>query len=173
MVIFRFIRISGALWIYAAWWLLVRLHLLRPTEHPARRLGRMFERLGTTFVKLGQGLGLRRDLLPDEYIAALEGLQDRVAPFPGGIAVAEITRALGAPPGELFATFDETPLAAASIAQVHCARLKEGTEVAVKVRRPDIRRQVAQDMRLLRMTIRGLLWILPFLGRYQPLDIIA
>lgn len=173
MVIFRFIRISGALWIYAAWWLLVRLHLLRPTEHPARRLGRMFERLGTTFVKLGQGLGLRRDLLPDEYIAALEGLQDRVAPFPGGIAVAEITRALGAPPGELFATFDETPLAAASIAQVHCARLKDGTEVAVKVRRPDIRRQVAQDMRLLRMTIRGLLWILPFLGRYQPLDIIA
>lgn len=173
MGIFRFIRISGALWTYAGWWLLVRLHLLRPAEHPAQRLSRMLERLGTTFVKLGQGLGLRRDLLPDEYVAALEGLQDRVAPFPGELAVAEITRALGAPPGELFATFDKTPLAAASIAQVHRACLKDGTEVIVKVRRPDIRHQVAQDMRLLRLTVRALLWLLPFLRRYAPLDIIA
>lgn len=173
MPIFRFIWISSNLWAYAAWWLLVRLHLLRPAEHPARRLSRMLERLGTTFVKLGQGLGLRRDLLPDEYVAALEGLQDRVAPFPGALAVAEITRALGKPPGALFATFDETPLAAASIAQVHRARLKDGTEVIVKVRRPDIRHQVAQDMHLLRLTVRALQWLLPWLRRYAPLDIIA
>lgn len=173
MGLFRFIRISVALWGYAGWWLLVHLHLLRPAEHPAQRLSRMLERLGTTFVKLGQGLGLRRDLLADEYVAALEGLQDRVAPFPGALAVAEITRALGKPPGELFATFDEMPLAAASISQVHRARLRDGTEVIVKVRRPDIRRQVAQDMRLLRLTIRVLLWLLPFLRRYAPLDIIA
>ena len=173
MAIFRFIRISAALWGYAGWWLLVRLRLLRHAEHPAQRLSRMLERLGTTFVKLGQGLGLRRDLLPDEYIAAMEGLQDRVAPFPGELAVAEITRALGKPPGELFATFDETPLAAASIGQVHRARLRNGTEVIVKVRRPDIRRQVTQDMRLLRLTIRVLLRLLPWLRRYAPLDIIA
>jgi len=172
MVIFRFFQISVALWAFATWWLLVRLHLLRPAEHPARRLSRVLERLGTTFVKLGQGVGLRRDLLPDEYVAALESLQDHVVPFPGHIAVAEITRALGAPPGELFATFDETPLAAASIAQVHGARLKDGTEVVVKVRRPDIRRQVTQDIRLLRLTIRGLSRMLPFLSRYQLLDVI-
>lgn len=173
MGIFRFIRISSALWSFAGWWLLVRLHLLRPAEHPAQRLSRTLEQLGTTFVKLGQGLGLRRDLLPDEYVAALEGLQDRVAPFAGELAVAEITRALGKPPGELFATFDETPLAAASIAQVHCAHLQDGTEVIVKVRRPAIRQQVAQDIRLLRLTVRVLQWLLPFLRRYSPLDIIA
>lgn len=173
MGIFRLIRISSALWGYAGWWLLVRLRLLRPAEPPAQRLSRLLERLGTTFVKLGQGLGLRRDLLPDEYVAALEGLQDRVAPFAGELAVAEITRALGKPPGELFATFDETPLAAASIAQVHRARLRDGTEVIVKVRRPDVRHQVAQDMRLLRLAVRALQWLLPFLRRYAPLDIIA
>ena len=71
MVIFRFFQISVALWAFATWWLLVRLHLLRPAEHPARRLSRVLERLGTTFVKLGQGVGLRRDLLPDEYVAEL------------------------------------------------------------------------------------------------------
>ncbi len=173
MGIFRFIRISLSLWSYACWLLLVRLHLLRHAESPAQRLSRLLERLGTTFIKLGQGIGLRRDLLPDEYVEALEGLQDRVAPFPGEIAVREVTAALGAPPAELFAEFDEQPMASASIAQVHHARLKDGTEVVVKVRRPDIKRQVAQDIWLLRTAVRGVLLVLPFLRRYRPLDIIA
>jgi len=173
MGIVRFIQISSTLWAYAGWLLLMRLGLLGRTEQPAQHLSRTLERLGTTFVKLGQAIGLRRDLLPEAYVDALEGLQDRVAPFPAELCVREITRALGAPPDEVFASFDAQPLAAASIAQVHVARLKDGTEVVVKVRRPGIRRQVAQDMRLLRITIRGLLWLVPFVRRYQPLDVIS
>ncbi len=173
MGIFRFIRISLSLWGYAGWLLLVRLHVLRHAESPAQRLSRVLERLGTTFIKLGQGIGLRRDLLPDDYVEALEGLQDRVASFPGDVAVSAITTALGTPPAELFAEFDEEPMASASIAQVHHARLKDGTEVVVKVRRPDIKRQVAQDIWLLRTAVRGVLLVLPFLRRYRPLDIIA
>ncbi|VAW74604.1 ABC1 family protein [hydrothermal vent metagenome] len=173
MGIFRFFRISFSLWGYAGWLLLVRLRLLRHAESPAQRLVRVIERLGTTFIKLGQGIGLRRDLLPDEYVDALEGLQDRVAPFPGEIAVREVTAALGAPPTELFADFEKEPMASASIAQVHRAHLKDGTEVVVKVRRPDIKRQVAQDIWLLRTAVRGVLLLLPFLRRYRPLDILA
>lgn len=173
MGIFRFFRISFSLWGYAIWLLLVRVHLLRHAESPAQRLSRLLERLGTTFIKLGQGIGLRRDLLPDDYVEALEGLQDRVAPFPGEIAVREITAALGAPPAELFAEFDEEPMASASIAQVHRARLRDGTGVVVKVRRPGIRRQVVQDIRLLRTAVRVVLLMLPFLRRYRPLDIIS
>ncbi|MFV1981967.1 MAG: ABC1 kinase family protein [Thiohalomonadales bacterium] len=172
MGIFRFIQINIALWGFAFWLLLRRLHLLHKPQRPARRLSQMLERLGTTFVKLGQGISLRRDLLPDEYVEALEGLQDRVAPFPGELAVQEITRALGAPPSELFETFDEQPFAAASIAQVHKAHLKDGTEVVIKVRRPEIKRQVEHDIRLLRATLHLLLLLAPFVRRYQPLDII-
>ncbi len=173
MGIFRFFRISFSLWNYAVWLLLVRVHLLRHTESPAQRLSRLLEQLGTTFIKIGQGLGLRRDLLPDEYVEALEGLQDRVASFPGEIAVREITASLGAPPAELFAEFDEEPMASASIAQVHHARLKDGTSVIVKVRRPGIRREVSQDIRLLRMAVCVVLLMLPFLRRYRPLDVIS
>ncbi len=169
----RFFRIIFSLWCYAGWLLLLRFHILHPTEHPAQRLSRMLEKLGTTYIKLGQAIGLHRDLLPDEYIKALEGLQDRVAPFPGEQAVQEITSALGAPPDELFAQFDIEPMASASIAQVHHARLNDGTKVIVKVRRPNIRRQVSQDIALLRFAVRIVLFILPFLRRYQPLDIIA
>jgi|GEM_PF-5589471 len=74
MGIYKFIQINSALWGYAGWLVLVRLHLLRPARHLAQRQCRMLERLETTFVKLGPGLGLRRDLLPDEYVEALEGL---------------------------------------------------------------------------------------------------
>ncbi|VAW74245.1 ABC1 family protein, partial [hydrothermal vent metagenome] len=173
MGFFRFFRVNISLWGYAGWLLLVRLHLLRNAGSPAQRLSRMLERLGTTFIKLGQGVGLRRDLLPDEYVKALEGLQDNVLPFPGDVAVREITEALGASPAELFAEFDKTPMASASIGQVHKARLNDGTEVIVKVRRPGIKRQVAQDISLLRASVHGVLLVLPFLRRYHPLDIIS
>ncbi|MFV2061441.1 MAG: ABC1 kinase family protein [Gammaproteobacteria bacterium] len=172
MGIFRFIQINGALWSYAFWLLLRRLRLLHKPQHPARRLSKMLERLGTTFVKLGQAISLRRDLLPDEYIDALEGLQDRVASFPGELAVKEITLALGAPPAEIFAAFDEKPFAAASIAQVHKACLKDGSEVVVKVRRPDIKRQVEHDIRILRVTLRLITVVVPFVRRYHLLEVI-
>lgn len=132
---------------HLGWYAAVRLRLLRPRDTPAERLSRTLERLGTTFVKLGQGLGLHRQLLSDAYVRALEGLQDRVAPFPGALARREVERAFGRPVAALFATFDETPLAAASIAQVHAARMADGREVIVKVRRPGIRGRIVTDLR--------------------------
>ena len=169
----RFIRISWALWSYLFWLGLVRLHWLRPELSPAQKFAGMLERLGTTFIKLGQGLSLRRDLLPDDYVDALQALQDHVASFDGKVAVREIERALGTSLHELFVEFDERPLAAASIAQVHSARLRDdGREVVVKVRRPGIRPQVTRDMRLLRLAIRILTGLVPRLRQFQPLDII-
>src|ERR671910_360493 len=115
----------------------------------ADRLRATLERLGPTFVKLGQALSLRRDVLPDEYVAALHQLQDHVAPFPGALARREVERELGRPIEAVFADFEDEPLAAASIAQVHRARLDDGTPVIVKVRRPPIRAQIDRDMRIL------------------------
>lgn len=169
----RFIRISWALWGYLLWIGLVRLRWIRPGLSPARKFAVMLEGLGTTFIKLGQGLSLRRDLLPDDYIDALQALQDRVAPFDSMSAVREIERAFGAPVHVLFAEFDEKPLAAASIAQVHIARLHDGREVVVKVRRPAITSQVTHDMRLLKLAVRVLVWMVPRLRFFQPLDIIG
>jgi ubiquinone biosynthesis protein len=135
------------------------LRLLRPftpTRSEEARLPRgerlrlALDELGPIFVKFGQVLSTRRDLLPPDIADQLTLLRDRVAPFPGAQARAEIERALGKPVGELFAEFEETPLASASIAQVHAARLYDGREVVVKVLRPDIRGQIDSDLALLR-----------------------
>src|SRR6516225_7628685 len=111
-------------------------------------------RLGTTFIKFGQALSLRRDILPDDYIAALQSLQDHIAPFPARDAIGEIERGLGRPVKELFAHLDRKPLAAASVAQVHTARLHDGSEVIVKVRRAGIKRRIDRDMPALMMLTR-------------------
>ena len=168
----RLLQIGFALCAYLLWWLLVHLHLWRPTVTPAQRLCRTVERLGTTFVKLGQGLSLHRDLLPDEYIRALQSLQDHVASFPGEAARREVELALGKPIAELFAEFDTRPLAAASIAQVHKARLHDGRQVVVKIRRPYIKAEIDRDMRLLRGVLSVLLAMLPRLRRYEPLTLV-
>jgi ubiquinone biosynthesis protein len=114
------------------------------------RLRLALQELGPIFVKFGQVLSTRRDLLPPDIADQLALLRDQVAPFPGAIARAEVERALGKPVGELFADFESTPLASASIAQVHAARLHDGRQVVVKVLRPDIRRQIDADIALLR-----------------------
>ena len=101
------------------------------------RLRLALESLGPIVVKFGQVLSTRRDLLPADVADELAKLQDRVPPFPGDIAVREIERRLGRPIDVLFDDFDRTPLASASIAQVHLARLKEGREAAGKGGRPD------------------------------------
>src|SRR5574340_143290 len=137
----RLLQIGLAVGAYLLWWLLVRLHLWHPAVTPAQRLCHTVERLGTTFVKLGQGLSLHRDLLPDEYIRALQGLQDRVAPFPGEVARREVEDGLGKSIDEVFAEFEAHPMAAASIAQVHQAQLHDGRQVIVKIRRPGIKDQ--------------------------------
>jgi ubiquinone biosynthesis protein len=124
----RLIRINWALWTYLFWLGLARPRWIRPDLSPARKFVEMLERLGTTFIKLGQGLSLYRDLLPDDYIEALQVLQDRVVPFSGELAVREIERSLGAPIQELFAEFDKQPLAAASFYHISF----EDVEVEIK-----------------------------------------
>jgi len=106
--------------------------------------------LGPIFVKFGQILSTRRDLLPSDVADELSLLQDQVPPFPGSVARAAIETALRAPIIALYKDFDETPLASASIAQVHAARLANGREVVVKVLRPGIHARITADVALLR-----------------------
>ncbi|HKD54803.1 MAG TPA: ubiquinone biosynthesis regulatory protein kinase UbiB, partial [Steroidobacteraceae bacterium] len=107
------------------------------------------EELGPIFVKFGQALSTRRDLLPPDLADELAKLQDRVPPFPGATARALIEASLGAPVSTVFASFDETPLAAASIAQVHAATLPGGREVVVKVLRPGMHEVIGRDLEVL------------------------
>ena len=114
------------------------------------RLRLALQELGPIFVKFGQILSTRRDLVPPDIAAELSLLQDQVAPFDGDAARLIVEQALGRPVSEAFARFDTAPLASASIAQVHAARLRDGREVVVKVLRPGIGRQIASDIALLR-----------------------
>ncbi len=107
------------------------------------------EELGPIFVKFGQAVSTRRDLLPLDIADELAKLQDRVPPFPGAIARATAEKAYGKPLSAVFGAFDETPLAAASIAQVHVARLIDGREVVVKVLRPGMREVIERDLEVL------------------------
>ncbi|MGH8181984.1 MAG: ubiquinone biosynthesis regulatory protein kinase UbiB [Steroidobacteraceae bacterium] len=116
---------------------------------PAVRLRLALEELGPIFVKFGQAVSTRRDLLPTDVANELAKLQDRVPPFPGAVARAIVESAYGRPVSEAFSQFDETPLAAASIAQVHVARLPDGKEVVVKVLRPDMREAIERDLEVL------------------------
>lgn len=118
-------------------------------EDLARRTRRALEALGPTFVKLGQILATRRDILPPDWIEELERLHSRAPTLPFEQLRPAVETALGAPPEQIFASFDTNPLAAASIAQVHRARLDDGREVVVKIRRPDIRATVEADLRLI------------------------
>jgi ubiquinone biosynthesis protein len=132
------------------------LRLGRKLEAPrGQRLRQALEHLGPIFVKFGQVLSTRRDLLPSDIANELALLQDRVPPFPSEVAVATIERAFGRPVDEVFTRFDRQPVASASIAQVHFASLKtrEGLEreVAVKVLRPNMLRVIEKDLSLMRM----------------------
>ena len=115
----------------------------------AVRLRRALETLGPIFVKFGQVLSTRRDLLPGDLADELAKLQDQVPPFPSEQAVAEIERSLGKPIAELFARFERDAVASASVAQVHLAALPDGREVAVKVLRPGVEKEIAKDVLLL------------------------
>lgn len=133
----------------------------RDIEKPLpERVRLALESLGPIFVKFGQVLSTRRDLLPPTYADELAKLQDRVLPFSGDVAVAQIERNLGKPLDQIFAEFNRTPIASASVAQVHYARLRQadgsaGREVAVKVLRPGIKAIIEQDLALLK-TLAGL-----------------
>ena len=125
------------------------------------RLRLALEELGPVAIKLGQALATRRDLLPPEMADELARMQDRVPPFPGAIARRILEETYGAPLEQVFAEFSETPLAAASIAQVHAARLKDGREVVVKLLRPGIEQRIRQDLRVMYL-------LADFVQRYVP-----
>ena len=133
----------------------------RARGRPGERLAAALTELGPSFIKLGQILSTRADLLGDEITEDLALLQDRLPPFPGARARALIEAEFERPLGDLFASFDDTPVAAASIAQVHFAVTTEGAEVAVKVLRPGIARAMARD-------IDFFLWLAHLAERTQP-----
>jgi len=115
----------------------------------AERLRLALQELGPIFVKFGQAVSTRRDLLPVDIADELAKLQDRVPPFPGSIARESLEHSYGRALAQVFDAFDETPLAAASIAQVHAARLPGGAEVVVKVLRPGMRAVIERDLEVL------------------------
>ncbi|GAB4439036.1 MAG: ubiquinone biosynthesis regulatory protein kinase UbiB [Rhodocyclaceae bacterium] len=120
----------------------------RLDDPPAVRLRKALEALGPIFVKFGQVLSTRRDLLPTEIADELAKLQDRVPPFASQQAIAELEREYRRPVGEVFKSFDPEPVASASVAQVHFAVLPDGTDVAVKILRPGIKSVIANDIAL-------------------------
>ncbi|MGB3463320.1 MAG: ubiquinone biosynthesis regulatory protein kinase UbiB [Rhodanobacter lindaniclasticus] len=157
---------------------LLRLLLARPRPNVAslsrgERLRRALTELGPIFVKAGQVLSTRRDLVPADIADELSLLQDQVAPFPGSEARAIVEQELRLPIGRLYARFDETPLASASIAQVHAATLADGREVVVKVLRPGIDAQIARDVKLLRSLGELARRWHPNADKIRPLDVVA
>ena len=115
----------------------------------AERVRMALEELGPTFVKMGQILSTRPDLLPVEFIRELPKLQDKVPPFPLSEIKEIIEKELHKPVGRIFSHFEEHPLAAASIGQVHRARVLDGRDVAVKIQRPGIQRTIQVDLEIM------------------------
>jgi ubiquinone biosynthesis protein len=128
---------------------LLRLLSGRRDRPRGQRLREALETLGPIYVKFGQVLSTRRDLVPLDIADELARLQDRVPPFASALAVAQVERGLGRSIESVFASFDQTPVASASIAQVHLATLKDGREVAVKVLRPGVEQAIARDLALI------------------------
>lgn len=140
---------------------------------PGQRLSRALQALGPSFIKLGQALSTRADLVGEEIAADLTELQDRLPPFPTALAKATIEEQLGAPVGTLFQSFEDKAHGAASIAQVHFAVTHEGCEVAVKVLRPGIEEAFKRDVDLFFWLARLVERRLPHYRRLRPLAIIG
>ena len=183
----RVLRIQRVLVKYGLDEVITATHLLRPlrflyvffpkrrdsTAPLGERLRLALEELGPIFVKFGQAVSTRRDLLPRDIADELAKLQDNVPPFPSDQAVRIIEDAYGKSVKEVFERFDREPLAAASIAQVHTAKIANGTEVIVKILRPGVEEQIEQDLAVLR-------WIAHLAAKYwehgkrlRPLELVS
>jgi ubiquinone biosynthesis protein len=139
---------------------------------PPVRVRRALEELGPTFVKLGQVLASRVDLFAPEWIIEFGKLQDSAPPSPYDKVLQQFTEDMGAPPEQVFAYFDPEPIAAASIAQVHRARLEDGTEVVVKIRRPGIGPIIEADLRLLMRLAEFAEADIPDWRNFRPLEVV-
>ena len=137
------------------------------------RMRMALEELGPIFVKFGQVLSTRRDLLPADLADELASLQDRVPPFDSDLAIAQIVKSLGAHPQQLFASFERTPVASASIAQVHFAVLKDGREVAVKVLRPGMKKSIDEDVALMHIAAGWIGRIWADSKRLKPKEVVG
>ena len=146
---------------------------LRKRETRAVRVRRSLEDLGPVFIKFGQMLSTRRDLLPDDVADELERLQDAVPPFPGAVAQQIIEKAFDRPVEEIFDEFESRPLASASIAQVHAAKLKNGDEVVIKVLRPDVLPVIRRDISLLYIVAELAARYSAQARRLRPVEIVA
>lgn len=136
------------------------------------RIRLALEALGPTFVKLGQALSTRSDLFPDEYIEEFSRLQDNVPAFDSAVAIQIIEKSLKKPLLEVFESFDEVPMAAASIAQVHSAVLKNGDEVVVKVVRPNIQKVILRDVQLMEMIAYAVENYITDGDRLRPVEVV-
>jgi len=139
---------------------------------PGERLARALTEAGPSFIKLGQALSTRSDLLGEEMAEDLSKLQDRLAPFSGTQARATVEDELGEPVNAVFTSFEDEPVAAASIAQVHFAVTSDGREVAVKILRPGIERAFHRDVALLRWIARIIERTRPDLRRLKPVEVV-
>jgi ubiquinone biosynthesis protein len=146
---------------------------LRKRASRAERVRRALEDLGPIFIKFGQMLSTRRDLLPDDIADELERLQDAVPPFPGAVAQQIIEKAIDCPVEEIFDEFEPRPLASASIAQVHAAKLKNGNEVVIKVLRPDVLPVIRRDISLLYIVAELASRYSAQARRLRPVEIVA
>ena len=137
-----------------------------------KRLRLTLERLGPTFIKLGQVLSVRPDLIPKSYIKELEKLQDSVPAFSYDIARQQIKKELGKDIRDIFSSFDKKPIASASISQVHKATLKDGKKVAVKIQRPDVKKIMETDIEIMFYVARLLESRIPKIRRFMPVKVI-
>ena len=189
LIIPRLLRVASVLLAYRLDEMVQAAHLYRPLKllrplvaRPRRdvaslprgvRLRLALTELGPIFVKAGQVLSTRRDLIPADIADELSLLQDQVPPFSGAVARAIVEHELEALIDVLYARFDETALASASIAQVHAATLHDGSEVVVKVLRPDIDAQISGDVRLLRAIGQLAQRWHPHADKIRPLDVVT
>ncbi|MEL7007554.1 MAG: AarF/ABC1/UbiB kinase family protein [Cyanobacteria bacterium J06648_1] len=153
---FKVFSISVRLLISLWWDKVTRNNSSQRRHRIARWLVKNILELGPTFIKIGQSLSTRADLIPIEYIEEFGQLQDRVPPFSSDLAIAAVEQELGKPISVLFAEFNPTPLAAASLGQVHKARLHTGEDVVVKVQRPGLARLFNLDFEILHRLVRWL-----------------